>query len=282
MPARPSISARCVAALLAAVAGASQAVLRATRLPPAAALAPPAPTSYGRLGAAVESAANRLDGKTRMVARRIARFPRRSATTVLGIAMGLALLVTAQHFPLAISKIIEVTFGLAQRMDVMLSFPEPQDEAILRDIARLPGVLAVEPVRSTDVFFEAGSRRQRNSLIGVPPGAKLNRVLDEHLVAVQPRDDGLTLSQLIAGKLDVKVGDIVRVTATDGHRATAPTAGRRHREALHRRIGLHGTGRHEPHPAGAGPRHRRLRAHRSPAARSLQRGGQEAAARSCR
>lgn len=210
-----------LAALLAAVAGASQAVLRATRLPPAAALAPPAPTSYGRLGAAVESAANRLDGKTRMVARRIARFPRRSATTVLGIAMGLALLVTAQHFPLAISKIIEVTFGLAQRMDVMLSFPEPQDEAILRDIARLPGVLAVEPVRSTDVFFEAGSRRQRNSLIGVPPGAKLNRVLDERLVAVQPRDDGLTLSQLIAGKLDVKVGDLVRVTATDGHRATA-------------------------------------------------------------
>jgi putative ABC transport system permease protein len=103
----------------------------------------------------------------------------------------------------------------------MLTFPEPQDDAILLDVARLPGVLAVEPVRSTDVFFEAGSRRQRNSLIGVPPGAMLNRILDEHLVAVQPRADGLTLSRLIAGKLDVGVGDIVRVTATDGHRASA-------------------------------------------------------------
>jgi putative ABC transport system permease protein len=210
-----------IAALLAGMAGAAQSVLRATRLPPAAALAPPAPTSYGRLGAFVENAASRLDGKTRMVARRIARFPRRAATTVIGVAMALALLITSQHYPLSIDTIIAVTFGQAQRMDVMMTFPDPQDDSILRDVARLPGVLAVEPVRSTDVFLEAGSRRERNSLIGVARDARLNRVLDEHLNAVQPRADGLTLSQQLANKLDVRVGDIVRVSATDGHRATA-------------------------------------------------------------
>lgn len=209
------------AALLAGVFGAARAVRHATRLPPAAALAPPAPTSFGRLGALVESAASRLDGKTRMVARRIARFPRRSATTVLGIAMSLALLVTSQHFQLSIDQIIDVTFGRAQRMDVIVTFPEPKDDTILRDLARLPGVLAVEPVRTTDVFLEAGNRRERNSLVGVPPGAKLNRVLDEDLNAVKPRPDGLTLPQLTAGKLGVRTGDIVRVTATDGHRASA-------------------------------------------------------------
>lgn len=208
-------------AVLAGLAGAARAMGQAIRLPPAAALAPPAPTGFGRLGALVENAAARLDGKSRMVARRIARFPRRSATTVLGIALGMALLITSRHFPLSMDRIVEVTFGVAQRMDVMVSFSEAADEAILRDIARLPGVMAVEPLRSSDVIFEAGSRRQRNSLIGVPPGARLNRVLDENLEAVQPRADGLTLSELIAGKLDVKLGDKVRVQATDGHRATA-------------------------------------------------------------
>jgi len=169
----------------------------------------------------VEKAAARLDGKSRMVARRIARFPRRSATTVIGISLGMALLVTSQHFPLAMNRIIEVTFGVAQRMDVMVTFSEAADDSILKDIGRLPGVLAVEPLRSSDVIFEAGSRRERNSLIGVPEGASLNRVLDENMIAVQPRSDGLTLSQLIAGKLDVGLGDTVRVQASDGHRATA-------------------------------------------------------------
>jgi putative ABC transport system permease protein len=208
-------------AVIAALAGAVQAVRRAIALPPAAALAPPAPTSYGKLGGWVEAAANRLDGKSRMVARRIARFPRRSATTLIGIALAMALLVTAQHFPLSMNRIVEVTFGVAQRMDVMVTFAESADEAILRDVARLPGVLAVEPLRSADVIFEAGSRRQRNSLIGLPEGASLNRVLDENLRAVAPRADGLTLSDLIARKLAVSLGDLVRVEATDGQRATA-------------------------------------------------------------
>ncbi len=46
-----------------------------------------------------------------MVARRILRFPRRSATTMAGIAMAMGLMVTTQHFPLAMNRIIEVTFG---------------------------------------------------------------------------------------------------------------------------------------------------------------------------
>ena len=71
-----------VVSLIAAVLGAAQAVLRAARLPPAAALAPPAPVGFSRLGRGIENAASNLDGKSRMVARRIARFPRRSPPDV--------------------------------------------------------------------------------------------------------------------------------------------------------------------------------------------------------
>ena len=44
----------------------------AIRLPPAAALAPPAPTRFGGLGARVERTARALDAKSRMIVRRIA------------------------------------------------------------------------------------------------------------------------------------------------------------------------------------------------------------------
>ncbi len=206
-------------ALVAAVFGAARAVLSATRLAPAAALAPPAPTSFGRLGAAVESMARNLDARTRMVVRRIARFPRRSATTVVGLTLALALLITTQHFPLSMNRIVEVTFGVAQRMDVMLSFTEPSDEAILRDVAHLPGVMSVEPLRGAEVILTAGSRRQRDTIVGVPEGALLNRVLDFDLRSIEMRTDGLTLSRTLANKLDVRPGDRVRIEATDGRRA---------------------------------------------------------------
>jgi putative ABC transport system permease protein len=210
-----------VITLLAALAGAVQAVRTAVQLPPAAALAPPAPASFGMLGASFERLAAGLDGKSRMVARRILRFPRRSLTTLIGIAVAMGLMITTQHFPLAINRIVEVTFGVAQRMDVMVAFSEAADDAILRDIRTLPGVLHVEPLRGGEVIFEAGNRRRRNSISGVPADAQLNRLLDANMVAVSARRDGLTLSENLAAKLGVSLGDTVRLQATDGHRASA-------------------------------------------------------------
>ncbi|MEZ5501078.1 MAG: FtsX-like permease family protein [Steroidobacteraceae bacterium] len=211
-------------ALLAALIGSAQAVWRSTRLPPAAALAPPAPAHFGRLGLSAEAATANLDGKTRMVARRILRYPRRSLTTLGGIALAMALLVTSRHFPLSMNHIVNVTFGLAQRMDVMVTFSEASDERILADLGRLPGVLKVEPLRGAEMIFEAGSHRQRNTVIGVPADASLNRVLDENLRAVAPRNDGLTLSENLANKLGVKLGDHVHMQATDGHRVALDLA----------------------------------------------------------
>lgn len=210
-----------VVALLAAVLGAAQAVIRAVQLPPAAALAPPAPVSFGRLGLGIERAARNLDGKSRMVIRRIVRFPRRAATTVIGISLALALLVMSQHFPISMNHIVDVTFGVAQRMDATLSFAETADDKILAEVSRLPGVLSVEPVRGVEVIMSAGGRERRDTILGLPANAYLYRVLDENLASVAMRDDGITLPVNLAAKLGVSVGDRIRVQATDGKRAVA-------------------------------------------------------------
>jgi putative ABC transport system permease protein len=194
------------------------AVARAVALPPATALSPPAPTHFGRLGAGVERAASRLDARARMLVRRIVRFPRRSATTVAGIAFALALLILSDNFPAVVDRIIGVNFGVAQRMDVSVTFAERQHERVLRELARLPGVQAVEPLRTAEVILSAGPRRQRDALIGVPEGAWLNRIIGEDERPVQPRADGVTLAEGLAGKLGVGVGDRVRIEATDGRR----------------------------------------------------------------
>lgn len=207
--------------VLAAVIGAAQAVRSAVRLPPAAALAPPAPTGFGRLGGGVERAARQLDAKSRMIVRRIVRFPRRAFTTVLGLAFALALLVASRHFPEVTYRIVEVNFGIAQRMDANVTFSEVADERILRDLGQLPGVLQVEPLRTSVVIMTAGARRQRDAVLGMPQGAELNRIVDVSLNVLQPRSDGITLSTVLAGKLGVAIGDEVTLQATDGRRRTA-------------------------------------------------------------
>ena len=260
-----------VVALIAAVLGAAQAVLRAARLPPAAALAPPAPVGFSRLGQGIENAARNLDGKTRMVARRIARFPRRSATTVVGITLALALLITSQHFPISMNHIVDVTFGVAQRMDATLTFAETADDRILAEVGRLPGVYSVEPLRATEVILTAGSRQRRDTLMGLTAGRlSVSRARSEHERACTCGRTASRCSHNLANKLGVKVGDTVRVQATDGHRAHRRSDGRRSREAVSRRRRVHGAGRAQSRAARAGARECGLRADGPQRARRAQ------------
>jgi putative ABC transport system permease protein len=206
--------------LLAAMLGAVSAVRRAVRLAPAVALSPPAPTEFRRLGEHLERRLRALDARSRMLARRILRFPRRSATTVGGISLALALLIMSEHFPIAIDRIIDINFGITQRMDVTLTFAEREHERVLREVARLPGVQQVEPLRTAEVILAHGVRREREAVLGIPRAALLNRVVSTELQVIEPGTAGLTLSGGLARKLGARVGDRLRLEATDGRRVT--------------------------------------------------------------
>ena len=67
--------------------------------------------------------------------------------------LALALLITSQHFPISMNHIVDVTFGVAQRMDATLTFAETADDRILAEVGRLPGVFSVEPLRATEVIL---------------------------------------------------------------------------------------------------------------------------------
>jgi putative ABC transport system permease protein len=76
-------------------------------------------------------------------------------------------------------------------------------------------------MRAVEVIMTSESRQRRDTILGLPAGAYLYRVLDQNMDGVEMRSDGITLPQNLANKLSAKVGDTIRVQATDGHRATA-------------------------------------------------------------
>ncbi|HYG91286.1 MAG TPA: FtsX-like permease family protein [Azospirillum sp.] len=212
-----------VAALVAGgatVAGTVTAVRRAVTLPPAVAMVPAPPVAYRRSALARSALGRAVDGPTRMVVRHIVRWPARSALTTLGIASAVALLIASMFSFDAIETMIDVQFFRTHRQDATIVFAEARQDAVLAEVARLPGVQRAEGFRSASVRLRAGHLSRRAAIQGLEQGAELSRVLDVELRPVELPPSGLVLSSKLASLLDVRAGDQVTVEALEGKRRT--------------------------------------------------------------
>jgi putative ABC transport system permease protein len=153
-----------------------------------------------------------------MVLRNLERQPVRAFTSVVRIACAVAVLLVGFTFTEAITRMIDIQFGVAQRQDVTITFVEPRPSAALHAVTRLPGVVLVEPMRNVPARLRAGSRDRTVSIAGVPDSPSLNRIVDvDGRVQTLP-PAGLLLSESLARVLDVRPGDDVRVEVLEGHR----------------------------------------------------------------
>ncbi len=205
--------------LAAALAGALSAVAQAVRLTPAAALAPPSPPHFGGGGQrGGTSWLGQLDPLTRIIIRRVVSAPRRSLSTLAGVALALSVLVVSQHFPAGIEKFLQVTFRIAKTQDATITLTEAGGPTALHALARLPGVEAVEPFRAVAVSYHFNGRSVQDALVGMPAQPQLERLVQTGSEAVTLRGDGLVASRGLARQLHVQAGDVVRVEVTQGRR----------------------------------------------------------------
>ncbi len=207
-----------IAAFASAGAGALASVLKAARIAPASALAPPKPVGFSGTDGAIGALGRHLDAKSRIILRRIVRFPRRSATTVIGVALAIGLLVVARTFPAVMDRLLDVHFSQTNRQDVTLTFIDARQEGVLHTIASLPGVIYAEPVRIDSVILHHGSRSVEEALIGSRPAARLSRLIGASGDIVAPPAAGVALARALAAKLGVAAGDEIEIEQTRGAR----------------------------------------------------------------
>ncbi len=210
-------------ALACAMVGSLAAVMSAVRLAPAAALAPPPPTSFRGGSAMLKAFSSRLDAKSRIILRRIVRFPRRSTTTVIGISLAISVLVVAGAFPAVMNRLMDVNFSEANRQDASLSFVDAKESGVIHAVENLPGVIYAEPSRADRVILHHAGRSVEETLIGVLPEARLSRLVDANLDTIEPPAAGVALARALAEKLDAKPGDAIEVEQTTGRRLTTRT-----------------------------------------------------------
>lgn len=209
-----------ILSLAAAVLGGLRAVHEVVKLAPATAMLPPAPTIFHHVLPDRLSLNRVLPKSIVMMFRGIAHHPIRSILTTLGISFATGILGVSLFITGLMDNLVEVTYFLADRQDATISFFERRSADILNDVARMPGVLAVEGQRTVPVRIRFGSVERRVALNGYPPEADLVRVIDARLQPVALPESGLAISDLLGKILGAGVGDVVEIDLLEGQRRT--------------------------------------------------------------
>ena len=206
--------------LATAVLGTLNAIAATVRLAPAEAMRPPAPgryrrTLFERLGVA------RMAPALRMILRNMERRPLRTSLSIGGVAASVAIVVMGNFFRDAIDYIVDSQFNVAMRSDVIVWMGEAADNTARHELARLPGVTAVEPGRDVPVRFVNGHLSERGAIQGFAARPQLRRVVDvnNHEVS-RLEDSGLVMTDRLAAKLGLRIGDRVRVEVLEGRQRT--------------------------------------------------------------
>jgi putative ABC transport system permease protein len=204
----------------AAALGALGGMRSAIRLNPAVAMSPPPPPVY-RAGL-VERLGHRAGFTAigHMIARHIARWPGRSAITVFGVALSLALLFATMQFLDASKTMIDSFFLRGQGQDLTVTLVEPRHEDALHALRQIPGVLRAEPTRALAVRLSNGNRHERTALESAMPGSQLTVRIDADGSAIALPPAGLMLSRQLADQLGLQAGERVQVELLGGRRTT--------------------------------------------------------------
>jgi putative ABC transport system permease protein len=216
---------------LAALVSASAAVLGAFKgvrdvlvLTPAVAMQPPAPPRYQRILPRLLperlAPSRAVSQSTVMAFRHMLRRPLRAGLTLLGLALAVALLVTALMSFDSVEEMVDIAFHQTDRQDATINFTDAVSSRTVEAVAHLPGVLRVEPYRSASVRLSNGPRSRRLTIIGKPVGMDLSRVLDINLRPTRLPETGLMLGTRVAALLALKAGDLVDVEVLEGRRYT--------------------------------------------------------------
>lgn len=204
-----------------AIFGSIFAIRRAVSLPAAVAMRPEPPPSFQNSVLERIGLKRFLSPLGRMIVRRLQANRRATLLSVLGMAMGLAVVVLGSFFEDTIDYVMDVQYQRSQRQDVTLTFFETRSFAALHDVEHLPGVILAEPFRSVPARLKHGSREHRVGIMGLETKPRLFRVLDDTETAIElPPRGGLTISKKLAEILEVEKNEIVTIDVLEGKRGS--------------------------------------------------------------
>ncbi|AMP88333.1 ABC transporter permease [Legionella pneumophila] len=205
--------------LLAALLGTLRAIYQVINLMPAVAMKPPAPIVYRATVIEKIKFFSRLPSSVKMVYRYILRHFLRTMLTCVGIALAMAIVILGLFWQDAIRYLINTQFIMAQREHALVSFNNPVNKIAVAELNKIIGVTSSEGYRIVPARLTYQHRSELSSLFGIAEHAKLKILLDKHLNRMTIPEQGLLISEGLAERLHLAVGDRLDIELLEGNKA---------------------------------------------------------------
>jgi putative ABC transport system permease protein len=185
----------------------------AANLPPAEAIGVEAPTS-GRAPTFEKHFPfmRRLSLFSRLPLRNFLRNPRRSFSTVAGVASAVTLLLVASGLLDSTTASIDYYFKYSIHYSALASYLNAQSESSMSQVATWKGVKRVEPALAVPGKLVKNGKTQTILIYGLRPGDRLMSLTSANLRPVPLPKNGLMIAESTAKKLGLWKGGTVRLT----------------------------------------------------------------------
>lgn len=204
------------ASIAAASAGGLFVLRRVFALTPAEAMRPPAPADYSRTITFSGGLGRMLDQPTRMVLRSIARQPLRAAALSAGIMGGMALASAMTTIYGSFDRMMALSFSVIDRSDATVFFTRPLGEKAALELGRIPGVIAVEPMRDVAAVLRNGLKTHRGSVSGMIAEPEMTRAIDADMAPIPLPSEGIVLGRSLAEILGIGPGEVLTIEVREG------------------------------------------------------------------
>lgn len=176
----------------------------ASRLRPSEAMRPPVPPRGSR--SLLERAFPRAPPSVRLGLRNVARNPRRSGFTILGVALAVSVLVIPQGVVDSLNNVTEIAVVRVQQADEILILKQPARIAQIEQTTQIQGVALAEPLIQLQVGFRREGTTRDVTIMGLAPTSLLMRLADEDGAPIRTSDEGIILSRVFE-RDGIRVGD---------------------------------------------------------------------------
>jgi putative ABC transport system permease protein len=201
---------------------------RAARVPPAEAMRGDVPVGRGRISLAerLVPPLRRLPVRWLAAIRGLGRNPRRTISTITGVALAATLILISWGMIDTVQILLDQQFVRDQHQDASVVLAKPAPASTLAESLRVTGVAAVEPQLDSPVAIVHGDARYATRLVGLQPDTTMHSFFDAsgHRLAV-PTGDRVLLGAALADLLSVRVGDDVGLDLGAGRTGRAEVAG---------------------------------------------------------
>lgn len=182
----------------------------AAKLSPAVALRPPAPASARALRLNhLLPLGFRLSSRVRIPLRNVFRNKRRTASTIIGIALSVGLVLATASFLDSMDDALVLRDSI-KRYDLKVSFSQPQLAATISSVTAAEEVVRAEPILEVPYHLRFRDKEYAIVVMGLPTDSTLFHLFTNG-ERVNPTDTGILVSTALSEKAGVTVGDTVEL-----------------------------------------------------------------------